>query len=202
MAKERPAAMRSPGAERNERAMTEKCGGPQERIERVPDARIPGSNVLFDGSEVVLAEAEERLYLCDGPSVYGIGSSGYEPCTYLLRGGAVCTVIHNAFSESEIRMLAGHGGTVRSVTGTEYDIGRLCRLLAFAARFADCDIGYAEGKLAVEKLKELGAVSPERAVPPGAVGLRSVPSALSHSKRLKERVMTLEDGRIYVRIRG
>ena len=182
--------------------MAERSGEVKARLEKDLDTTIRELTVYFDGDGIVLARGDGDLYLLDGSAVWKLGSSGYEPCTYLLRGGRVCTAIHNAFTEGAILALAKNGGTLRSVTGTEYPLGRLCRLLAFAARFADCGIDWLEGKLAIETLKALGATSPETAVPPGELGLRYVPSAVSHSKRLDERLMLTGDGRAYVRIKG
>ena len=110
--------------------------------------------------------------------------------------------MHNAFTVEDIRALA-KGGTIAAVTGSEYDVGRLCRLLAFAAKNCpDCDIGYAEGAVALEGLKALGALSPETAVRPEAVGVRKISDAFSHSKKRRERVMVTEEGKVYVRIKG
>jgi|GEM_PF-2250403 len=157
--------------------------------------------VFFDEDGIVLAQAGKDLYLYDGTLVYKIGSHGYEPCTYLMREGGVSTAIHNAFNESEILSLAKRGGVIRTVTGTEYDMERLCRFLAFASAFSDCGIDYVEGKMAIEKLKELGATSPEKAVPIQMTGINYIPSALSRSKKLKERIMETEDGKVFVRIK-
>ena len=55
--------------------------------------------------------------------------------------------------------------------------------------------------VALEGLKALGALSPETAVRPEAVGIRKIGDAFSHSKKRKERVMETADGRVYVRIK-
>ena len=78
--------------------------------------------------------------------------------------------------------------------------GRLCRLLAFAAAHCpDCDLGYAEGRIAVERMKALGAFSPETAVSCAELGVRQISDAFSHSRKLTERVMKTEDHRVYVK---
>ena len=112
-------------------------------------------------------------------------------------------IIHNAFDSEEIRGLAERGGVIRSISGNEYDIGRVMRLLAFAVRFRpDVDVSYLEGKIAIETLREMGACSPETAVYAWDIGFRTVPASMSRSKKLPERVMHTEDGRVYLETKG
>ncbi len=158
---------------------------------------------LYREGDLALTEEDGQLFLRAGAEVYRLASHPYEPCTCLYRGEELSAAIHNAFTLEEIRALAEQGATVRAVTGNEYDIGRVCRLLAFAAeRCPDCDVSYAEGAVALEALKKLGALSPETAVKPETVGVRKISDAFSHSKKRKERVMVTEEGKIYVRIKG
>ena len=108
-------------------------------------------------------------------------------------------IIHNAFDREVIRHIAEHGGSTRSISGNEYDIGRVMRLLVLAVSFRpDVDISYLEGKMAVESLKEAGAFSPETAVYVWDIGFRIIPASMSRSKRLSERVAYTEDGRAYL----
>ena len=158
---------------------------------------------LYREGDLALTEAEGELFLRTGTEVYRLESHPYETCTFLYRGDHLLAAVRNAFTLEEIRALAEQGGAVRTVTGNEYDVGRVCRLLAFAAeRCPDCDVGYAEGALALEELKALGALSPETAVSPSAVGVRKISDAFSHSKKRKERVMVTKEGKVYVRIKG
>ncbi len=157
---------------------------------------------LYHEAGLALTEEEGSLFLRAGTETYRLTCWPYEPCTCLYRGESLFAVIHNAFTAEEIRSLA-KGGTARSSTGNDYDIGRVCRLLAFAAQNCpDCDISYAEGAMALEGLKALGALCPETAVSPAAVGVRQISDAFSHSKKRKERVMYTEEGKAYVRIKG
>ena len=158
--------------------------------------------VLYREEGLALTEEDGELFLHVGAEVYRLSCHHYEPCTYVYRGGELLSAVHNAFTTEEIRSLA-RGGMACSIPGNEYDIARLCRLLAFAAEHCpDCDIGYAEGAAALEALKAMGALSPETAVSPSAVGVRKISDAFSHSKRRKERVMVTEEGKVYVRIKG
>ena len=172
------------------------------RLEQSLGIETTDMTVFYEEDRIGLAGVGGELYLWEGTFAYKIGSHPYEPCTYLLRDEEICTTIHNAFDQREIYNLAKRGGSLRSVTGNAYDLPRLCRLLAFAAQhFTEVDIGYAEGKIAIEKLKALGAVSPETAVPVEAVGVRKISDAFSHSKKLSERVMYREDGNVWLRIK-
>lgn len=157
---------------------------------------------LYREGDLALTETAGELILHAAGSAYRLASQPYEPCTYLFEGETLRSAVHNAFTLDVLRALAERGGTIRSVTGNAYDIGRVCRLLAFAAEHCpDHDFSYAEGAVALEALKALGALSPETAVKPEAVGVRKISDAFSHSRRRRERVMETEDGRVYLRIK-
>ena len=157
---------------------------------------------LYREGDLALTEEDGELFLHAGESAYRLASHPYEPCTYLYQGETLRAAVHNAFALDELRALAERGGTVCAVTGSAYDVGRVCRLLAYAAENCpDRDIGYVEGAIALEALKALGALSPETAVRPEAVGVRRIGDAFSHSRKRRERVMETEDGRVYVRIK-
>ena len=159
-------------------------------------------NTLYREEGLALTEEDGTLSLHANGEGYRLSCHPYEPCTCLYRGDSLSAVVHNAFTLEEIRSLA-KGGAKVAVTGSEYDVGRLCRLLAFAVKNCpDCDIGYAEGAIALEELKALGALSPETAVSPSKVGVRKISDAFSHSKRRKERVLYTPEGKVYVRIKG
>ena len=156
---------------------------------------------LYREGELALTVDNGELFLHAGGSAYRLASHPYEPCTYLYQGEALRAAVHNAFTLEELRALSETGGALRAVTGSEYDLGRVCRLLAYAAEHCpDHDLGYVEGAVALEGLKALGALSPETAVSPEAVGVRRISDAFSHSKKRKERVMVTEEGTVYVRI--
>ena len=159
--------------------------------------------ILYRGGGQLLTGSEDALFLRDGERVYELTSHPYEPCLYLRERGSLAAVLHNGFGTEDVCRAARQGETLRSVTGNEFGVGRLCRLLAFAAsRGLEADVGYAEGKLALEDLKARGAFSPETAVKPEELGLRRIDERLTRSKKLTERVMHTEDGRVYVRSKG
>ena len=82
---------------------------------------------LYEEEGLALTEKDGELFLRIGEESCLLACHPYEPCTRLYRGESLRAAIHNAFTAEEIRALA-KGGTARAVTGSEYDIGRLCRL--------------------------------------------------------------------------
>ena len=84
---------------------------------------------LYGEEGLALTEKDGELFLRIGEESCLLACHPYEPCTRLYRGESLCAAVHNAFTAEEIRALA-KGGTARAVTGSEYDVGRLCRLLA------------------------------------------------------------------------
>ena len=158
--------------------------------------------VLYGVEDIALMDVDGELCLRDGGNLYQIHSHPYEPCTYLVREGNIDATIHNAFESSTIRRVAEDRQPIRAVTGAEYDADRLCRFLAFATKHCpDHDVSYVEGKMAIEKMKELGATMPETAVGMSELGVRTISNAFSHSKKLAERVMRMENGKVYVQIK-
>ena len=159
--------------------------------------------VLYSMGDIALLDVGGELCLRDGEIIYQVRSFPYyNPATYLLRDGDITATISNAFDESEIHRVVEKRKPIRAVTGTEYDADRLCRFLVFAARHCpNHDVGYVEGKMAIEKMKELGATSPETAVDMSELGVRTISDAFSHSKKLAERVMRTESGKVYVQIK-
>ena len=159
-------------------------------------------NVLYSVEDIALMDMDGELCLRDGGYLYQINSNPYEPCTYLVRDGNIAATIHNAFESSTIRRVAEDRQPIRAVTGAKYDADRLCRFLTFAAKHCpDHDVSYVEGKIAIEKMKELGATSPERAVGMDELGVKTISDIFSHSKKLAERVMRTENGKVYVQIK-
>ena len=132
-----------------------------------------------------------------------MSSHPFEPSTILSDGDGVCVTVHNAFDVEVIRRIAETGGAATSISGNEYDTGRMMRLLAFAVSLRpDVDISYLEGRMAVEALREADAFSPETAVRAEDLGFRRIPASMSRSKRLSVRVAYTEDGRAYLETKG
>ena len=144
---------------------------------------------------------KEGILLVAGEKQYLLSCHPYEPCLYIRTQGRM-TVLHNAFDPERVKEAFENGRTVEAVTGTAYDLALFGELVVYAAaHFSETDIGYAGGKLAVEKLKALGALDERTAVFPAKTGIAGIDSRFSHAAKLEEKVMYTPDGRVYVRIR-
>lgn len=146
----------------------------------------------------LLADADGTLCFLSGGTAYAVGCHPYEPCTRLTRRGAVVCTIRNGFYPDELRALAQNGGTVEAITGSRYDAERVCALLDCAIRcLPDGVIDEVEYRLAVERLRQSGAVSPKTALPLDALGLRLVPKSWLRGRN-RDHVRATEDGRCYI----
>ncbi|MCR5661607.1 MAG: hypothetical protein K6G50_05720 [bacterium] len=143
------------------------------------------------------------LVLCDGDIVYTITSSPQEPCTYLHKAGRLIAAIHNAFNASEIIGLAATGKKLHTISGNDYDLRELCQMLAIAGeKVTDCSIDYLEGIAAMEKMKKMGATSPETAVPVSKLGIRQFSACFTHSKKWRKVLCQTPNGKYYLKLSG
>ena len=157
--------------------------------------------IVYQDERYTLGQKDTSPYLTADGKTYMLSCHPYEPCTYIRDGERLVAVIHNAFDPLDVMEAFAKGKTVTSISGKVYDAKAFCVMIEYAARYLyDTDISYVEGALAVKKLKELGATSPETAVPVTSLGVRSISDRFSHSKKRKERVMYTEEGKVYVRI--
>lgn len=157
--------------------------------------------IVYQDERYTLGQKDTSPYFTVDGETYMLSCHPYEPCTYIRDGERLVAVIHNAFDPLDVMEAFAKGKTVTSISGKVYDAKAFCVMIEYAARYLyDTDISYVEGALAVKKLKELGAISPETAVPVTSLGVRSISDRFSHSKKLKERVMYTEEGKVYVRI--
>ncbi len=171
-------------------------------FEKELNRKISEFEIYCDRDGFVLAKADKDLCFFQNGVCRTLGSNPYEPCLYILKDGNVTVTIHNSFEINAIEELAKHGSELTSITGNKYDLARVCELVACACNYgADCDIGYIEGLIAIEKMISLGAVSPETAVPLELLNVSAISDAFSHSKKLKRRVLYTEDNKAYVRIK-
>ncbi len=141
------------------------------------------------------------LVLCDGDIVYTITSSPQEPCIYLHKAGCLIAAIHNAFNASEIIGLAETGKKLHTISGNDHDIGSLCQMLAISGEKAtDCSIDYLEGLAAMEKMKKMGATSPETAVYASKLGIRQFSNCFTHPKKWRKVLCQTPDGKYYLKL--
>ena len=156
-------------------------------------------NVIFQEEDLCLGDADGRTYLVDGARSFWLSDHPYEPCLYVKSSDGAMMTIHHAFTVEELRRAAKEDGSIRMITGNEYDIHGVCRLLLKALELGrdDVDIGYVEGSVFLDHLKQQGAVSPETAIDPAAAGIQNpkMMNPFLHSKK----VACTADGLFYLR---
>ena len=156
-------------------------------------------NVIFQEGDLCLGDVDERTYLLDGERSFWLSDHPYEPCLYVKTSDGAMMTVHHAFTVEELCRAAKEDSIIRMITGNEYDIRGVCRLLLKAVELSrdDVDIGYVEGSLFLDHLKQQGAVSPETAVDPAAVGIRNpkMMNPFLHSKK----VCCTAEGLFYLR---
>ena len=156
-------------------------------------------NVIFQEGDLCLGEAAGRTYLVDGERSVLLSDHPYEPCLYVKSSDGAMMTVHHAFTVEELRRTAQEGRSIRMITGNEYDIRGVCRLLLKALELGrdDVDIGYVEGSVFLDHLKLQGAVSPETAVDPADAGIQNpkMMNPFLHSKK----VSCTTEGRFYLR---
>ena len=167
-----------------------------------PSYDIHMDMVAYRDDHYVLGQKGGKPFLAADGKVYSLSCHPYEPCTYIRDGGTLVAIIHNAFDPVAVLEAFAKGKAVISISGKAYKGKEFCEMLAFAANnLYDTDIGYVEGAMAVEKLKAMGATGPETAVDVKELGVRKISDRFSHSKKLTERVMYTEEGKVFVRIK-
>ena len=117
--------------------------------------------ILYQTEDVCLIYKDQDLVLVVDDKAYQLSSHPYEPCLYIKFDNKIITIIHNSFDVLEIIQLAKENGVMRAITGEEYDIKRICKLLVYAVNnnIFESDIGYLEKRLAKDGLIKCGANS-------------------------------------------
>ena len=157
--------------------------------------------IVYQDERYTLGQKDTSPYFTADGKTYLLSCHPYEPCMYIRDRERLVAVIHNAFNPLDLMEAFAKGKTVTSISGKVYDVKAFCVTIEYAASYLyDTDISYVEGALAVKKLKESGATSPETAIDVTSLGVRSISDRFSHSKKRKERVMYTEEGKVYVRI--
>lgn len=157
---------------------------------------------VYQDERYTLGQKDNCPYLTVEGKTYQLSCHPYGPCMYIKDGDRLVSTIHNAFDPENVLEAFAKGNFISSISGKAYDAKAFCLMIEFAAgHLYDTDISYVEGALAVEKLKGMGATSPDTAVDINALGVRNISDRFSHSKKLTERVMYTENGKAYVRIK-
>ncbi len=158
--------------------------------------------IVYEDKDFALFQKENGLFFRADGREYALSCQPYEPCMYVKQDEKLVCAIHNSFDPDRVFAAFRKEETVESITGKIYDPAEFCEMLAYAVeKIDDADISYVEGGMAVQRLKELGAISPEKAVDLKRLKVRSISDAYSHSKNRKERVMYTEDGKVYLAIK-
>lgn len=144
-----------------------------------------------------LTEGEGSAVLSDGTASYRLTDYIFDPGITVESQGGKCITLRNSFSLKELINASQTGGTVRLITGNEYDARGLYMLIVRAAGLPveSVDINYVEGLCFIDYLSEKGAVSEETAVSPAEAGISNpkIMNAFIHSKKVR----ITDDGRFY-----
>ena len=153
---------------------------------------------IYQDGDLLLGKCEEQYYLFKGEQSCQLFDHLYEPCLYIEATQGSFITVHNSFTLDELCRAARTNGTIRMITGDEYDMQGICMLLLKALTLSkeSVDIGYLEGCCFMDYLEECGATSEETAVPLTGSGIDNpkVMNPFLHSKKVKR----TNDGRYYI----
>lgn len=153
---------------------------------------------IFQDGDFLLGKCEEQYYLFYGEQSCQLFDHLYEPCLYINAAQGNSITIHNSFTLDELCRAAKTNGTIRMITGDEYDMQGICMLLRKALTLSkeSVDVGYLEGCCFMDYLEECGATSEESAVPLTDSGIDNpnVMNPFLHSKKVKR----TNDARYYL----
>ena len=144
---------------------------------------------IFQDGDLLLGKYEEQYYLFKGEQSCQLFDHLYEPCLYIEAAQGNSITVHNSFTLHELCRAAKTNGTIRMITGNEYDMQGICTLLRKALTLSkeSVDVGYLEGCCIMDDLEECGATSEETAVPLTDIGIDNpkVMNPFLHSKKVK-----------------
>ena len=153
---------------------------------------------IYQDGDLLLGKYEEQYYLFKGGQSCRLSDYLYEPCLYIETGQGNSITVHNSFSLSELCRAAKTNGTIRMITGDEYDMQGIFMLLRKALTLSkeSVDVGYLEGCCFMDYLEECGATSEETAVPLTDSGIDNpnVMNPFLHSKKVRR----TNDARYYI----
>ena len=154
--------------------------------------------LLFLDGDLLLGKVGEEYYLYQGEQSFQLSDHPYEPCLYVKSAQGSTITVHNSFTLDELCRVAKTNGTVRMITGDEYDMRGVCMLLrkALALSMESVDVGYLEGWCFMDYLEECGATSERTALPltGSGIGNPNVMKPFLHSKKVKR----TSDARYYI----
>jgi len=153
---------------------------------------------IYQDGDLLIGKYEEQYYLFKGEQSCRLSDHLYEPCLYIKAGQGIFITIHHAFTLDELCRTAKANGTIKMITGDEYNMQGICMLLRKALMLSkeSVDIGYLEGCCFMDYLEECGATSEETAVPLTDRGIDNpnVMNPFLHSKKVNR----TNDARFYI----
>ena len=84
---------------------------------------------LFQEDDVSLDEADGKAYLVTDKGRYLLYDHPYEPCLYIKGSDGTNVTIHHSFTVAELRRAAQTKGSIKMVTGNDYDIRGVIKLI-------------------------------------------------------------------------
>ena len=133
-----------------------------------------------------------------GERSYQLSDYPYEPYLSIRDEKGFTVIIHNSFTLEDLYRTAKENGSLRMITGNEYDMRGICALVrkALALSKESVDIGYLEGLCFIDFLDKNGAVSRETAIDPSSYGIKNpkVMNPFLHSKKVCRTV----EGKFYL----
>jgi len=114
-------------------------------------------DTLYHSKQISLLCYNNNLVAIKNKNIYKLSSNPYEPCLYINLGNEIKITIHSSFSISEIIDIAKENKTIRSISGNDYDIEKICNLLLCAIdnNLLNTDINYLEKYLKINNQKEI-----------------------------------------------
>lgn len=159
---------------------------------------IEPSSIIYRDGDFLLGKSGGKYYLCTGEQSFQLSSYHYEPCLYIKGADGFFLTIHHAFTLDELCRVAQSNGSMKMITGDEYDMQGICMLLrkALTLPMESVDIGYLEARCFADYLEKCGAVSEETAVPLADWGIKNpnVMNSLLHAKKVNR----TNDARYYI----
>ena len=143
---------------------------------------------IYRDGDLLLGESGGNYYLSAGERLYQLSDYPYEPCLYIKGAHGYFITIHHSFTLNELRLTARENGSIRMITGDEYDMHGVCMLLrrALSLSLRSVDIAYLEGCCFMDLLAEQGAVSRETAIALSSAGIENpnVMESFLHAKKV------------------
>ena len=167
-----------------------------------PEPDKDGYTILYIDGDLLLTDSGEDMFFVVGESAYKLSDQLYEPCLYIRLPEGRWITIHHAFSMRELRRTALSDGTIKMITGDEYDMPGILMLMHKAVELArdSVDIGYLEAQCFMDYLRERGAVSKETGVSLYEAGIQNpnLMNTLLHCKKVDR----TNDARYYLLKKG